>query len=425
MNPMTTLMDEIIGVHIRKKTYKAVSKDWKKANAFHIDKVAPWSPAQFLGIERGDWLIDINSRPAASYDLWDWMQQSSSHSYEIFQPQHNRVLCLHTTGMPLGFDCSKSNEAILVQYQKHRGNYEDLTDLWRRFEWDTLNSIRQLKLRDQGWFEKKVNKLRKREVDPNQIEWLFQGVSVYENGFPEEGMEVINGFAEACAHNWQMVYSSIGMYYRAMEALRGGDLEEALEGFRSAWEYFPTDPAAHQIRKLGGLVPDSESYWNGRSFPVAYHLPQLEHSSLVSLGDALGRLQGDAVHCVALLANSRANQPYERFLQRFQVFAQYFPNLFRSLHVITAATEDNFWQYREDEVRAAGIDFNLLHDQENRLANATSLQSTPGVFFLDGNGRIIRHDVLYTQVDFWDFMALLLNDNTEDRKSENAPELSA
>ncbi len=402
---MSDVIKRLLSECVSQQVLKQAPPPRRLDKALLVTKVAEVSLAKALGIKAGDLLIDINGRPGAEKDLWEWSQQSSLHSYEFYLTDTQQTLRLHTNGIPLGFNSDKTDEAIKAQYLRGKGDYQDLVVLWERYEWKILEQISAYWLKKRGFIEKLFCKLSQRETIPNDVEWLFQAVTLYERGNCERGMEVMEQFGQECASSWQTTYSGIVLYYRAREQLRAGNREEALEAFLYAYDYIDSKPTANEIGKLGGEVPEDNCPWEGKVFPYSYHLPMYyDKAQQVGLTDSIAQLVPGALHMICVLGSYRSNQPYDRFIQRFIVFTKYFPKVFNSLHIITQNEKEGIWQAAESEAIEAGLNVKVLLDKNNDVARAIDGNSSPDVFVVGSDGRILLNDRLSHPVDMWNLL---------------------
>jgi hypothetical protein len=84
---------------------------------------------------------------------------------------------------------------------------------------------------------------------------LFEGVGLWETGHQDEGLQRINRYFTEFGRNWTMQFATIALHYMALDELRKGQRDEAIEQLRRAFEYYAIDQTADALKELTGVRP--------------------------------------------------------------------------------------------------------------------------------------------------------------------------
>ena len=370
-----------------------------------IARVSEYSPAALAGLARGDYLLSVNGQPATNHHFWRDVLKCSQMTYQVWSQEHECVCELDTNPMPLGIQALKTPEAVLAEYRAGTGLYEDLIDLWQESEWSTLKAIGD-RWKPLGRFGMEwQSRVKGRKPYSWQVEYLFKGIAEYEAGDQQQGMQIIEEFAERDAWGFEIVYHAILRTYRAKHNWQSLKREQAITDLNNAYNRDRLQPIRETFVDFGLEPPPVDSPQLGKPFPLKYSLPKLDNiSTLVPLESALEQLSESAIHLVCLQIGNRSNRPYNQLMRRMQTFHRCFPQVFQSMHVLIGNNIPRGWEYHEAEARQASVPFTLLLDRLNCVAESVETHRVPELFGLNREGTIVMHDALYTEVAVWDWL---------------------
>lgn len=372
-------------------------------NVLRVEAVAKYSIATLLGIQQGDLLVKVNHRNAAKVDMTHAAALTHFHNYTYYLSTTQMWLKLRTNGVPLGVDLQKPVQAIIHQYRSGDGDIDDLMTLWEDKEDKALlDLVSHWQKKGVLWLEKRVPKKFGHVFLLSSQEVLLVGVVLYEQGEYDLGTSYIERFLPDM-YNHTSNYGAIALYYTGLERLRKGDAATGKTFIEDAYDRCSLDRIGHWL----GLAPeDGEDPWVGQTFPVNYTLPLLETpSENHQLEAALIHQDRHQLMIICLLGSYRSNGPYEDFMQVFLGLQRHFGKIFAGIQVITAAEYNFDWLDSEHLATSKGLPIAILHDEADRVSESMGITSSPEVFLVDKQMKIICHSRLTEEVEMWNLVA--------------------
>lgn len=411
------LVDEVIENHLRDVEILPAPPSLKPAQACEVAKVAPNGPAARLGIAQGDLLLKVNGRPGATMDPESLMLGLVDGTFCYYLKSQAQCLQFSSDGLPLGIDLKLTAEAIVSKPDTLGKVPKYLFSLW---EYGNIQSLIEVVNRGgtirRALLTKIAPKLFGRFYSAHELQQLFQGVVEYESGARETGLAKIEYFGEHHAGHWTTEFTTLCLYYYALDALENNDTERACDFFRRAYSYRPVLRIADRIEELEGERPSTNSEWVGHRFPINYALPlHDDRTSYGTLASALDAQDPGQVLLVCLLSSYRCNSPYVEFMSNYMTLRHCFAGAFGGVHVVTAGDMETRPLDTEKAAIERGMPVTVFWDEDDDVADFMGISNSPTVFALNRDGEIVREERFETETAVWDLLSELENSSIGDQ----------
>ncbi|MBC8357239.1 MAG: hypothetical protein H8E66_35160 [Planctomycetes bacterium] len=392
-------MEALIRQHLRNVERKAGESPADSSKCLVIDKVAPASVAASAGIEPGQLLTAVDGADATSLDFDSFIDPAKTHRYRFFCPTSGMQTELDVSGVPIGVTTEKTT-AELERQTKGRAMHDWplLDPIWKRGEWEVLRRCAH-KSQKGSLVARLLGQAR------NTPATVMHGAALYELGNESEGLQEIREYMSKYEDNWTTQYQAIGRYYVALTMLENGERKSAFDLLLEAFNFSPLDRIADMLQSLAGKRPQEDKRWISKSFPVDYTLPTLDRRKSVSFRDTVANLQRGQILMLCLLANYRANGPYNDFMKRYRHLATQFRGTIAGLHVITMESETNAfagqWIGAEKTVLGDQLPCELLHDASGEATWPLEPTHSPTILVLGPSGTIVQRAHILDDVALW------------------------
>ena len=182
-------------------------------------------------------------------------------------------------------------------------------------------------------------------------------------------------------------------------------VDGAIETLKTAYEYNPLQLIVQEFERFKAEPPQPEHSILGTRVEKDYCFPEAtEIDGELSLYQTLQTLSGEAIHLICILYQSRANQPYDRFMERYRTYARCFPFIFSSLDVIAGDSENVGWLENEQQAIAQNLRLRVIIEPDNSVAEYFDVESIPAVFGVDKRARVVLDNQLYDEVALWKWL---------------------
>ncbi|EAR11275.1 hypothetical protein [Reinekea blandensis] len=388
-------------IYRQQKTSLNTPPDTSKARL--VTQVAGGSLADYLGIQKGDYLLQLNGYDGINANVKLVPDQGVTQRIEYYLPRTNEALVIETNGYPMGIESERSPEGIFLNYKGRYRRPDDLYVMWRSFGDDALIA---LAIR---WQNRKAQWLRKtlpgvfKDMAMTEVELLFHGVALFENGQTQNGMMFVGEFINNYQHHHEMHFSGVAHFYWYQELKAQGKQEEAIAVLKESYRLAPVDRIKRKmvLEGLMGIDDQVEAKRIGHPFPLNYQLPMLNRrDTIVSLSEYLDELEDHQLMIVCALGGYRSNGPYDQFVRSYIQVKQYFGDVFSGVNVI-AGDYNNDWTESEREAIASGLNVAVLYDESNVVGEALESAGSPDIYILDYKGVVVSECDFERISDVW------------------------
>lgn len=374
------------------------------SRAVYIEKVAPGSPAESLGLQVGDVLLAINGHSALIVDIGEVLFANKAVDYRFFASNSSEIIQVKTQNIPLGIRTAPSSEGIVGQYLK-KGLFatEGLFTLWERGEHEKLRIAAQACNKPSF-----VGKLFGKKADFPPAE-LMVGIADIEAGNIEAGFTAIDKFAQVM-YDWTTDFHGLVHYYRGLNALRFNDIPRATELVNQALETsLESERVIATAEQLDIQVIDNESLV-GRTLNLDYDLTYLRGGKgRVSLPSLLSNLQEGQILPLCLMPYYRGNGPYNAGLQAYVNIYEHVKNLIHPLVVLTDNAQRRkdraYYFENEDAAFKRKIPLMILHEASASFGEDLGLRGAPSFHALNKFGQVVWSGSLDDGCAYWDMIA--------------------
>lgn len=368
-----------------------------------VTQVADGSLADYLGIQKGDYLLRLNGCDGINANVKLVPDQGVTQHSEYYLPRTNEVLALETNGYPMGIESERSPEGILLNYKGRYRRPNDLYVMWRLFGDDALIALAM------RWQNRKALWLRKtlpgvfKDMAMTEVELLFHGVALCENDQAQDGMMFVGEFINNYQHHHEMHFSGVAHFYWYQELKAQGKQEEAIAVLKESYRLAPVDRIKRKmvLEGLMGIDDQVVAERVGYPFPLNYQLPMFNRrDTIVSLSEYLDELEDHQLMIVCALGGYRSNGPYDQFIRSYIQVKQYFGDVFSGVNVI-AGDYNNEWTESEREAIASDLNVAVLYDEANAVGEALESTASPDIHILDNQGVVVSACDFERLSDVW------------------------
>jgi hypothetical protein len=367
--------------------------------------VASGSPADELGLSKGDLLISVNGASANEVDVLATLVKTNHMTYEFYQPDNQSLLRVECNNMPLGFEVEGQSEGMVQLFEK-RGMYDwsDLMKLWERGEWVLLARASQAVHQVSG-FNRLIRLFKPYHQASGEV--LMMGAAMYEQGQIAEGIKWINLFIEELIAGFTTDYHAVAFYYKALCARDANNQNEFHHWLEQANR--SNAGRSSRVNDLVGTVDQiklsDEQPWLGADFPSRFVLPRLDQEGLLSLQNLLDGMQDDQLLPLCVMPSYRGNGPYNDSMLCYRATIKHLSDRFLPMVVITDQLEkrpDRMWWYEHETLaKQQHMDIHLVFDETSSVARKLQMQRTPIFYVLNKQGVIIHQGALAEPSEYW------------------------
>ncbi len=411
---------------------KNLSVDTLAFTGMIVSSVHPRSPASHLGIQVDDILYEINGGIFDEDDLDKTFTPrllGRAHKFSFFRPSTHEIFKVKGAQFPYGLRLKNSLQSFIAILRNgdpdpsevatfwEAGDRQALADLWIPFE------AYLIRLRDlngnpfDGPLPQTISPKSPlpppENIWPGFFGWL--ALCAAEAGQMERASYVQ---AQVDAHFEQTGDSGMMNAFAAMEDTRAL-LAEARFNPNMAITYIERGiemaPDVKELyRRLSALTntdvtPPPSSFLD---MQPSYDLPRVDpagrfkqESGRVSLSEQVAALSQGQFILLVLMSAYRTNGPYVEGFNRALI-----PLLrleaFQEVHIVTAwgssRSRDLPLPIMEPALQKGGIKVSLLHDVEDKLAQALDITSAPTNLIIDHRGVVIAEGWLGEDNVLWD-----------------------
>jgi len=373
--------------------------------ALTIEDVARNSPAWAIGVRVGDLLLDVNNGPATRLDFDRLASVEEDYEYRFYLFERGELVRATCTGIPLGAEYRKTDEAIIDSADNPNFDQTELVSLWESQNWDGLLKAATTVVERAGkGLTSKLAKLARGKYQPTPAE-LLRAAAQFELGRANKAMPVFEAFI-AEEYKWTLDYRGIGEFYRAKDLIFDGYEDEGIELMEQAFGHFDCDRFADELEKLTGDRPRKEDEWAGAEFPVSYVYPELEvrRRRDVDLEKTLERMEPHQLLIICNLATYRGNGPYNEFMYRYWRIAKFMRHAIYGLHVLTAVPERppnrEYFFTAEDFLREQSLPFRVAYEEDDEVTETLAPRVAPFFLLVNSSGTIVRSGGL-SEAELW------------------------
>jgi tetratricopeptide (TPR) repeat protein len=214
----------------------------------------------------------------------------------------------------------------------------------------------------------------------------------------QKGYEFVLEYMKTAMNKWTTEFAAIALVSRGICHEGFQDKEKAEKAYREALELDPEcAPALESMADLTGKPAESfrvdpGAKWVGQPFPLEYQLPW--HPKLKDGAPAQNfraALQPGGYLGIILLGSYRGCGPCNVETRNVALLAKQFRDKITAVHLITAneERERENWNDAERWFRSSGLNFHVLFDAEDKVAQAVGLTGAPTLVFVDAQGTIV------------------------------------
>lgn len=344
--------------------------------ALEIKVIASVSIAKTLQLQPEDLLLKINDKPACLTNIYELLIKKENIQYLFYQKKLKQYLEVIIKPIILGLILEPTNKAIAYKRQLQQKDSKDLLILWEGKEWILLKK-----------YCKKWIFFPSKEI----IDFFMCGIALYELGNRKKGLKIIQNFAEKQAHQWDIKYSAICIYYAARQALIEKKIQKAILLLQEAYQYYPYPVFSHLLETLTWITPSNKPYWLNSIFPIYYELIKLrQDGEIIALKQCLENMQNHQIMIIALYFVDQQND----FIANFSSYYQAFSDFIYDFHIITNIEQPDIPQY--DNCPAS-----ILYDAEKQVLNLFDSPQAIVFIVIDNSGVVVYQGLTPNEVTLW------------------------
>jgi len=410
---------------IKKKRIDPAGLDY---SGLTIWDIAASSPAYVLGLRQDDILFTVNGNAPYKADLETPRlihRRFGFHKFQFYRPSTEEVITVKSKRWPFGIQLRSSPMEYARELRIGDPDSDMVEIYWRSGALETIAAF---------YVPWEIMIHRMHHMD---------GAPYFKTEFPEPHHNqpltaeiwhshfVYLALSAACAKKYKRArYVLDEIYQRIAESDSGfpciaasmmhytesllseadGKLDDAIEHMYSAidaaWEI------EENYARLGTLtgqkidVPTS-AY---KDIRLSYELPIedpagiiTQHPGFLDLQRTCQSLNPGQFIIVVLLSSYRSNYYYDKGWEISAPILSKLKSTFPLIHIVTAGTyalDDSFLK-AEGNLTAQGLDFKILHDEGNKIAEQLGQERAPTNLVLDHKGEIIAESALWDESLIW------------------------
>lgn len=416
-------------VSIKKKRIDLAGLDYSGLTVWTLAK---GSPAQLTGIKEGDILFTVNGDAPYKADLktpriihrkFGW------HKFQFFRPDTEEVLTIKSKRWPFGIQLQASTNEYARDLRIGDPELSDMENYWRQGQLDSIaefySSWEILNYRLKHLEGKPFRKSNFPEPHPHEplagdlwhsnfaylalsaacakkykrsryvLDEVYQRITESNSGFP-------------------CIASSMIHYTESLLAEAQGNTQNAIEhtqnAVNAAWEI---EENYYRLSQLTGHKIDMpiSAFQNTK---LSYKLPVKDPANIIQQYDGPLDLQNtckslnpNQFMIVVLLSEYRSNYYYNLGWEVSAPILSKLKSVFPFIHIVTSgdySLEESFLS-AENYLTKENLDFKILYDEENRIANQLNLERAPTNLALNYKGEIVAESALWDESLIWKAMS--------------------
>lgn len=372
----------------------------KLVNGLVVEKVAPESPGEDIGLQAGDYLLSVNGKSAHAVDLTDVLINETSVEYVFYRAQSQSQVAFSTDALPLGVRLSPSSENIALSYRSiplHQGS--GLRTLWERGEYQIIRDICS-----DGFLGKL--KVRKRL---NPLRDVMLAICDLEAGKKTKKVYAALDSFKPYADRYTSDYTSLVDYYLALKARDEGNAHLFKDRM---WHVMQHNQECARIKADAdagrvSYVPDGERL--GHKYEPGFSMPYLEggegNGSLAAIRKTMKPGQ---ILPICFMLTYRGNGPYNDGLKQYRAMYPHCKDKLLPMLVITSVRDKRAdrpdWFEAEEALIKAGMPITILFDESGLFADS-NLSGAPEYICVDNKSTVIWDDGLYDDCAYWTMLS--------------------
>ena len=419
--------------------YKHISTKRKRIDPTSIEysglviwAIGIGSPADLLGLKKHDVLLTVNGKAPYTIDLDKVRSQPKSigtYKFQFYRPKTEELITIKSKNWPFGIQLRPSPVEYTRDLRIDDPELDIIESFWRDGDIKSLASFyepleilnhRLLHLDGNPYFKTKYDTPHENapltaELWHSNFAYLalcaacanqFKRARYVLDEIKQRMMESESGFP--------CIPASMMHYTESLLASAKGEKDRAIDymhaAIDSAWEI---EENYHRLGRITGntiSIPKS----NYETTNIKYDLPVNDPTDTVKQFEAQLNLQqicetlqpGQCI-LVVLLSEYRSNYFYYNGWRASAPILKKLKSIFPLIHIVTAGTYylDETFLGAERYLSEAGIDFKILYDQSNSVAEQLDLQRAPTNFALNHKGKIIAEGHFWDETLIWKTLA--------------------
>ena len=369
-----------------------------------IEKIANGSPAEALGLQVGDVLLNINGHSALTADIDDVLFSSKKADYSFYLPKKNTLLHVKTQALPLGIRTAPSSEGIVDKYiKKNFYGSEGWFTLWERKDHANLRLAAQATIKPSL-----IGKIfgKKEKFPPAE---LMLAICDIEAGELDVGFAALDDFAFNM-YDWTTDFHGLVHYYRGLNAMRLRDLAKAKELVAQALDTsLESGRVIATAKELELQIIDNSSLM-GRILPLDYDLTYLRGGKgNANIPSLLANMKEGQILPLCLMPYYRGNGPYNAALQ---IYVNVMRHMKDAIHPMVIMTDNSVrkkdrahYYTNEDAVFKRKIPLHILHEPTASFGEDLCLTGAPSFHALNKAGRVVWSGGLDDDFAYWEMIA--------------------
>lgn len=379
-----------------------------------IDEVVKGSPAESLGIQRGDKLLSINGEAAFSADIVNLLANSKRVDYAVFLTHENAILTIKTEALPLGVVSSPSSEAVLYEYSTVMGkDHEGFMTLWEREEHSLLS---QAALAAKKLVNSKgrslISKVMRKEAQ-HPIADLMLNIANAEVGGSVAAYQGIRDFQNQYSHQYTMDLSALAKFYLLQNAQQRGDIDNSdVKDYEQALKAILNDLQDSQrvakIARTHGISQalETKQELGSQSLTTNVSVEFLEGGKgSTTLAAIINAIPEGKLLPICFLGAYRGNGPYNDCLKAYISMYPHIQDTLAPMVVLTDVKDKPknrpYWFQSEKLSLKKKIPLTIVYESNGTFISDLSLRASPEFAVLDHTGTIVSRNSLDDDVAYW------------------------
>ncbi|WP_445364526.1 PDZ domain-containing protein [Microbulbifer sp. ANSA003] len=389
-----------------KKETQKVTGDIDNSNASIIVNVAKNSPADSIGLKKGDFILSFNGEPLIAQDEIDLTYGRGTVNYRFYSRGDHTILNVKASPVPLGVITEPSSNYILKELKTGSfPGWEGFRLLWKRRDWERL-----LEASEATYSDTSISRIIRKAFKNfgKNAGMLYKGASLFETNREKEGIHLISDFIDNQLSSYETFEHAIAYFYASKWCELRGD-KEGIEHWLLASDRSNAGEFERisQETYLKGFDPAPKRYkWINKEFPSSYIFENIGSGGTTSLTESLARLDASQLLPVCVMPFYRGNGPYNDALGCYGSMFEYISDKIAPMHVIMDSPkkeEGEEWRYEnEEKLINNGVPFELLYDPESSISKSLDLEYSPVFYLLNQEGFIVYEGALRKAYDYWD-----------------------
>jgi hypothetical protein len=406
-----------------------------------IWRVDAGSPAEFLGLQKGDYLYRINGKATFWGHLNRFRQfpkRFGRHKFQFYRPTTQTLTTVQGRLWPFGIQTREATLEIGRRVRIGDGDLEPIEVLWKEGDHTALAAIymdvetlnyRALHL-DFASFEQAPLKLPHENTPLSREIWHshFSALALCAAcaGHFKRAHYVLDEIAIRHAEGdsgFPCLASSMMSYTESLLAEAGGHKELAIEhiytAIDQAWE---VEQNYQRLSELTGhdVNPQKLPFLSlGKitdyTLPIFDPLTPSQHPvGQKSLMESLSQLSDSQCIFVVIMAGYRSNYFYNEGWDVAAPILAKLKHVFPEIHILTAGTYmlDDSFAKAEEPLKDKSIPYLILFDENAQTASRLNVERCPTNLAINNKGEIIAEGAFYDESVIWTAVEALNKSNS-------------